>query len=105
MSAPASVLRVQARGGAVRFAVHVQPRAKRTEVAGVHGDALRVRLNAPPVDGAANEELIGFLARSLGVPQRAVRIVTGITARAKVVEIEGVEESRIHRLASAVSPR
>lgn len=70
--------------------VHVQPRAKRSEVAGRHGDALKVRLQAPPVDGAANEELVRFLAESLGVARRAVTITGGLTSRRKTVEIEGL---------------
>ena len=49
-----------------RLIVHVQPRAKRSEVVGRHGDAIKVRLAAPPVDGAANEELVRFLAEALG---------------------------------------
>jgi uncharacterized protein (TIGR00251 family) len=68
-------------------------------VAGVHGAALKVRLHAPPVDGAANEELVKFLARSLGVARRAVRIVAGQTSRSKVVEIEGVSVASVQALA------
>ncbi len=73
-----------------RLVVHVQPRAKRSEVAGRHGDAIKVRLQAPPVDGAANEELVRFLAETLGISRRAVTIVTGLTSRRKTVEIEGL---------------
>ena len=83
-----------------RLTVHVQPRAKRSEVAGRHGDALKVRLAAPPVDGAANEELVRVLAAALGLPRRAVRIVGGLTARRKTVEIEGLSgEAALERLA------
>lgn len=74
----------------VRFGVHVQPRASKTEIAGLHGTALKVRLHSPPVDGAANDELVSFLARELGVPGRAVRIVAGQSSRKKTVEVEGV---------------
>lgn len=88
------------RGSAVRFSVHVQPRATASAVTGVHGDALKVRLAAPPVDGAANEELVRFLAAELGVPRRSVRLVSGLTSRAKVVEVEGIEESRVRQLAT-----
>ena len=70
--------------------VHVQPRAKKSEIAGRHGDAIRVRLQAPPVDGAANEELVRFLAESLGVARRAVTITGGLASRRKTVEIEGL---------------
>lgn len=73
-----------------QFIVHVVPRAKVTEVAGCHGDAVRIRLAAPPVDGAANAELVRFLAERFGVPRSAVTIVRGATARRKTVAILGV---------------
>jgi uncharacterized protein len=82
----------------VRFGVHVQPRASRTEIAGVYGTALKVRLHSPPVDGAANEELITFLAKVLGVSKRAVRIVSGQASRGKTVEVEGVSPVSVHAL-------
>ncbi|MDO8501443.1 MAG: DUF167 domain-containing protein [Gemmatimonadaceae bacterium] len=85
--------------GCIRFAVHVQPRASRTEIVGVHGTALKVRLHAPPVDGAANTALIELLADKLGVPKRAVRIVAGQSSRGKTVEIEGVSPASVHALA------
>lgn len=77
-------------GDSVLLTVHVQPRAARTQVAGLHGDALKIRLNAPPVDGRANDALCAFLAEMFGVPRRAVEIVQGETARRKIVRIEGV---------------
>jgi uncharacterized protein (TIGR00251 family) len=73
---------------ALVLTIHAQPGAKRTEVAGVHGDALRIRLAAPPVDGKANAELARFLAEAFGVPRRAVTLVRGETSRQKVVRIE-----------------
>ena len=91
---------MQTRPGAVRFSVRVQPRAAASEVSGVHGDALKVRLSAPPVDGAANEALVDLLAERLGVPRRAVRIVSGATARTKTVEVDGVDAARVQALAS-----
>lgn len=80
-----------------RLRVHVQPRAKRSEVAGRHGDAVKVRLAAPPVDGAANEELVRFLAEALDLPRRAVRIVSGLSARQKVVEVDGLSAADLER--------
>jgi uncharacterized protein len=74
----------------VRLTVHVQPKAARTELVGTHGDALKVRLAAPPVDGAANDELIRFLARQLRVSKSDVQIRSGHAGRRKVVEISGV---------------
>jgi uncharacterized protein (TIGR00251 family) len=70
--------------------VRVQPRASRTELAGRHGDALKVRLAAPPVDGAANEALVRFLAERLDVSRSAVRLETGTTARTKVLAVTGI---------------
>ena len=92
-------LPVQLREGAVRFAVRVQPRASRSEVSGTHGEALKVRLSAPPVEGAANDALVELLADALDVPRRAVRIISGATARTKVVEVDGVTPALVERLA------
>jgi uncharacterized protein len=69
------------------LALHVQPGAKRTEAAGTHGDSLKFRLAAPPVDGKANAELVRFLADAFDVPQRQVTIVRGETSRQKSVRI------------------
>ena len=93
-------MRVEERAGSVRFAVRVQPRASRSGVEGVHGEALKVRLSAPPVDGAANEALVTLLAEALAVRPRAVRIVAGATSRTKTVEVEGVAAERVRQLAS-----
>jgi uncharacterized protein len=76
--------------GGVRIAVHVQPRASRTEIAGLHGDAIRIRLAAPPVDGAANDALVRYLAEALGVARKAVRLVSGSGGRRKAIEVDGV---------------
>ncbi len=86
---------IKARGSAVRFSVHVQPRSSRTGVDGMHGDALRVRVHAPPVEGAANEAVIEVIADALGVHRRAVRIVSGDASRTKVVEVDGIDEHTV----------
>ena len=72
--------------------IHVQPRASRTEVVGWHGDAVKIRLKAAPVDGAANAELIRFLSKVIGVSRQAVQITAGAHARRKRVKIDGVEQ-------------
>lgn len=82
---------VTARDAGVRFAVHVQPRAKKPGIDGTHGDALRVRVQAPPVDGAANEAVIAVIADALGVPRRAVRIAAGLSGRQKLVDVDGID--------------
>lgn len=84
--------------GAVRFPVHVQPRASRTEIVGLHGSALKVRVNAPPVDGAANDAVVALLAEQLGVPRANVAIVAGLSSRAKVVEARGVSRAHVEAL-------
>jgi uncharacterized protein (TIGR00251 family) len=74
----------------VRIQLHVQPRASRTEISGRHGNALKVRLAAPPVDGAANDLLLRFIADRLGVPLRSVTLERGTTSREKTVTVEGI---------------
>jgi len=75
----------------VVIAVRVIPRAGRSGVAGSRGDALLVRLTAPPVDGAANAELIDVLSAALSVPRRAIAIVTGDRSRQKRVRVAGID--------------
>jgi uncharacterized protein (TIGR00251 family) len=82
----------------VRFEVRVQPRASKTELAGRHGGALKVRVAAPPVDDAANRALVEFLAECLGVARRTVRIVAGETSRTKVVEVDGITPEQVASL-------
>lgn len=88
--------------GGVRLQLHIQPRASKTGIAGVHGDALKVRLAAPPVDGGANEALIRFLAETLAVPRSAVTLHAGAFSRRKTIEIQGrdAEEVRARLLPS-----
>ena len=94
-----SSLVVQERNGAVRFAVRVQPRNARSAVVGVHAGALKVKLNAAPVDGAANDELLTLLAEWLEVPARSVTIVSGGSARAKTIAVDGVTADQVRRRA------
>jgi len=75
--------------------LHIQPGAKRTEVAGVHGEALKIRLNAPPVEGKANEALIAYLARQLDIPRARVLLEAGQTSRAKRVRLVGVDAGAV----------
>jgi len=77
--------------------VRVVPRSSKAGLAGRQGDALRVRLHAPPVEGAANAELIELLADALGLPKRAVSIVGGEHARSKQVRLTGVDEASVRR--------
>ncbi len=69
--------------------LHVQPGSKKTEIAGLHGDALKIRLAAPPVEGRANSKLLAYLAEKFEVPVRSVTLKQGETSRRKVVSIYG----------------
>lgn len=76
------------KAGAV-LSVHVQPKASASECVGFHGDAIKIRVAAPPVDGAANNELIRFLARELSIPATSVQIQSGASGRHKRVLVKG----------------
>ena len=76
-------------GEVITLTLHIQPGAKRTEVSGLHGDALKIRLAAPPIEGRANEALLKFIAESFGVPLRQVELKQGGQSRHKVVAITG----------------
>jgi len=76
-------------GASITLTLHVQPGAKKTEVAGLHGDALKIRLAAPPVEGKANAALLAYLAEKFGVPMRNVALKQGESSRRKVVSISG----------------
>jgi len=76
-------------GDILTLTLHVQPGAKRTELAGLHGEALKIRLAAPPIEGRANEALLRFIADTFGVPLRQVELKQGGQSRHKVVAISG----------------
>lgn len=78
-----------------KITLHIVPRAKTTAVAGLHGDAVRIRVAAPPADGAANAELVRFLAERLGVPRGRIRIVSGAQGRRKVIEVDGASSEAV----------
>jgi uncharacterized protein (TIGR00251 family) len=83
-----------------RINVYVQPRASKTVVAGMHDGCVKIRLAAPPVDGAANAALVEFVADQLGIAKSRVRITAGLTSRRKTVEVDGVTAAQV---ASALS--
>lgn len=95
-----SWLRADAAG--TTLTLHIQPGAKKTEVVGAHGEALKIRLHAPPVDGKANAHLLAFLADCLAVPKAAVTLLGGETSRAKRVRVFGVDAAYVRaRLAAS----
>ena len=88
-------MQITEKDGTLSFAVRVQPRASRDEIAGEWQDGLKIRLTAPPVDDRANEALRRLLAARLKVPLAAVRIVAGERSRSKRIEIRGVTRAMI----------
>lgn len=88
--------------GRITITLHIQPGAKKSEIAGLHGDALKLRLAAPPVDGKANEALLGFLAERLGLSKSAVTLRSGHRSRRKVLEISGATAQAVEHLSQAV---
>ena len=85
----------------VLITVRVVPRSGRSGLAGTRGEAVLVRLNAAPVDGAANAELIELIADAIGVPKRAVTIASGLKSRSKTVHVTGVSEDHVRTILRA----
>jgi uncharacterized protein len=85
-----------------RLEVYIQPRASKSGVAGMHYGVIKIRIAAPAVENAANEELVEFVAETLGVSKRSVRIVSGRSSRRKVLAIDGVTEGE---LAETLGPK
>ncbi len=81
---------IRGTGSAVEVALHVQPRARRNEITGLHGGALKLRLCAPPVDDAANRAVIEFFASRLHLPKSRLQILSGMKSRDKTLRIESI---------------
>ena len=86
------------RGEGVTFDVRVVPRSSRSEIVGEHDGALKIRLASPPVDGAANAELIKLLAKKFGVSRSDVEIVAGETSKSKRIKIANLSQSRFEEV-------
>jgi uncharacterized protein (TIGR00251 family) len=96
---------VQAASGGAVVAVHVQPRSGTTQLVGRHGDAVRIRVTAPPVDGRATEAARSVLADALGVPASSVTLVSGERSRLKRFQVAGVPaEVVVAQLAARLAP-
>jgi uncharacterized protein (TIGR00251 family) len=97
---------IESVAGGILLRLWIQPKASKSRVTGLHGDPPRIRIQiaAPPVDGAANEELLRFLKKALGVPFSSLRIVRGETSKLKDVECLGIDHARAMSLL-ALAPR
>ena len=90
----------RAEEGGVTLGVRIQPRASKNGMARLEDGTLKIRLTAPPVDGAANEALVAFLSRAFGVARSQVEILSGQTARQKVVRISGISDEDVQQVLS-----
>ena len=88
---------MQESGSAVTFAVKVHPRAKKNAITGELGDALKISLTAPPIDGKANEACFEFFAKLLKVPRSSVTIASGHTSRSKVIRVAGLSAEEVRK--------
>ena len=91
------MIRIQESDGGATFAIRVQPRAKKNALTGELGEALRISLTAPPVDGRANDACVEFFANLLKVPRSSVTIASGLTSRNKVIRVAGVTGQYIRK--------
>lgn len=87
---------IEACAGGVRLHLYVQPNGKKSEILGVHDGALKIRVQAPPVEGQANEAVTAFIAQVLGVPRKKVSLIRGAQSRQKTVEIDGITLEEMH---------
>lgn len=88
------MLRISEKDGGVVFNARIQPRARRNDIIGIHGDALKIALTAPPVEGAANEACIAFLAKRFALPRSRVSIIAGHASRDKIIRLQGIDKAR-----------
>ncbi len=99
------MVKFTARDNTITFTVRVQPRASQTVIAGELDGALKLRLAAPPVEGAANDELMRWLAKFFDVPRAAVEILSGATAKQKLIRVSGVQPAvAAQKLNAALTP-
>ena len=96
------MIRLTEKNNALVFTVKVVPRASKSEIAGIFDGALKIRLASPPVDGAANAELIKLLSKTLGVSKSAIEILSGQTARTKQIKISGVNAKDFLKITNAL---
>lgn len=87
----------------VTLTIYVQPRSSKNAVVGIHGEALKVKLKAPPVDGAANKMCVEFIAKTVGLPKSAVEIVSGHTSRAKRILCRASSEAEQNRMIHTIN--
>ncbi|MBI3584957.1 MAG: YggU family protein [Nitrospinae bacterium] len=90
-----AVLKIREAENYVTFSVRVQPRSSRNEICGIYGDAIKIKLTSPPVEGEANEGLIKFLAGILKISKGQIEIISGQKSKSKLIKIRGIKKERI----------
>jgi uncharacterized protein len=93
-----SDLKVRETGLGVEVPLHVLPRAKRSEISGLHNGALKLRITAPPVDDAANRAIVEFFSKLCGIPKSNIHILTGAKSKEKILQLQGVTLNRFLKL-------
>lgn len=86
---------IKSTAAGIELNLHVQPGGRRNEILGTHGDALKLRIHAPPVDGKANEMIIEFFSEELGIAKKNIEILRGHTSRQKTLRITGLSEAQL----------
>ena len=89
---PETLFKINTCENGIRFSAIIQPRSSKNEISGIYNNSLKIRLTSPPVDGAANKTCVKFLAKWLRVSPSRVRIVTGLSSKNKIIEINNVDE-------------
>ena len=84
---------LEEKNGYIYIHIHVQPRASKNQIVGIHGDSLKVRLTSPPVEGAANSLLVEFIGKKLGIAKSKIEIVAGEKSRHKTLRVEGLSKA------------
>jgi uncharacterized protein (TIGR00251 family) len=90
-------VRIREAQSGVSVPLHVQPRARRTQIAGTHGDALKIQVSAPPAEDAANRAVVDFFARLLRLPKARLQIIAGQKSRDKILRIEGITANELRK--------
>jgi hypothetical protein len=90
---PETLFKINTCENGIRFSAIIQPRSPKNEISGIYNNSLKIRLTSPPIDGAANKTCVKFLAKWLGVSPSRVRIVTGLSSKNKIIEINSIVES------------
>lgn len=101
---PEAQIKINPCENGIRFSAIIQPRSSKNEVSGLYNSCLKIRLTSPPVDGAANKTCVKFLARWLGVSPSKVRIVSGLSSKNKIIEIDNMNEAVFLEMLTAKIP-